>query len=172
MDSSRLTQVRGQRRCARKSISRRRAVGAHSLGRSHRHRGFRRRGAARYGRASVALVQSLAEGFRRICERAAHSPFCLGRKSMAAGGRFPGRAELRALSAQRRAREFPQRRWRAFRGYARARTSPATYSFTIPEVPVLAPGGPCCTERAIRSGRAGTRQQRAGLYHRAARPSH
>ncbi len=116
----RVDQVCGQRRCQTKPVSRGWAVGAHPVGRSCRHRGLRQRGAPRYGLPFVALVQSLVEGFRRICERAPHSPFCLGRESMAAGRRVSLRARFVALSAQWRARELPQRRWRARRGYARA----------------------------------------------------
>ena len=90
---SRADAMRGRARRARTSISDRRAVGAHSVGRSRRRRGFRRRGSARYRRDSAALVQSLAEGFRRICERAAHPPFRAGRKSLARSRRLARRSE-------------------------------------------------------------------------------
>ena len=111
---SRAARTRGQRSRARASISDRGAVGAYSLGRSHRRGRFRRRGAARYGRDSAALVQSLAEGFGRICGRAADSPFRPRRKSLAQRGCFPDRGESSLLSAQRRQSEFAQGRWHAF----------------------------------------------------------
>jgi uncharacterized protein len=96
-----LTETRASSLRPRASISDRRAVAAHSLGRPHRRLGLRPRSAARYRRDPAALVQSLAEGFRRIRGRAENPPFRSRRKSLARSESLAGRAK-RFLSAQRR----------------------------------------------------------------------
>ena len=60
---------------------------------------------------SAALVQSLAERFRRIRQRAEDSPFRAGRKRLAQDPCLARAREIRHVSAQRRQSKFAQRRW-------------------------------------------------------------
>jgi hypothetical protein len=66
----------GQRLCARESIPDRRAVAAHSVGRSRRRVGLWREALLDTDAIPAALVQSLAERFRRIRARRAFAILC------------------------------------------------------------------------------------------------
>ena len=148
---------------ARASISDCRAVGAHSLGRPRRRGEFRRRGAARHRRDSAALVQSLAEGFRRICERAAHPLFRAGRESLARQRTtLPTEANYALyLHSDGRANS---RKGDGELSTRRPRDEPRDIFVYDPEVPVLAPGGPQRASGPVRSGGARNGQQSARLH--------
>ena len=110
--------------------------------------GFRRRGAAGYRRDSAALVQSLAEGFRRIRARAAHPPFRARGEPLARSGGFsrPRRNHISICTAK-----AERIRARAMARSPTARpptTSRATFSSTIPKCR--------CSRRAGRPRRAGS----------------
>ena len=139
---SRLTKRAGSDARARKSISDRRALGAHSLGRSHRRRGFWPRGAARYGRDSAALVQSLAEGFGRIRQRAAHPPLRAGRKSLAQGRRLARAARNTRFYLHSDGRANSRKGDGVLSAAPPRVDEPRDIFVYDPEVPVLAPGGP------------------------------
>ncbi len=160
--ASRAHQSCGQLLRSRAPIPDRRALAAHSLGRPHRRGGLRPRSAARHRRHPASLVQPLAQGFRGIRRRAAHSPFCSRRKSLAPGRRLARAARgtrsiFTATGKPIRAREMAHSRrgspHRAALRHFRPRSRSAR------PFPGARRAG-----RAVRPGLARTRQQSARLH--------